>query len=117
MRLSRRSEPFDSDKFIYELKIDGFRAFTHIEAVKASWSLKSEMEQDSESDSDIAFPLAIDPARHVVGLETQPERAEKRPIITAAQPYTVSRGRSVAGCSSDSSNKPLRKKGILFIDP
>jgi bifunctional non-homologous end joining protein LigD len=30
MRLSRRSEPFDSDEFIYELKIDGFRALAHI---------------------------------------------------------------------------------------
>jgi bifunctional non-homologous end joining protein LigD len=30
MRLSRRSEPFDSDLFIYELKIDGFRALAHI---------------------------------------------------------------------------------------
>jgi len=32
MRLSRRLEPFDSDQFIYELKIDGFRALAHIEA-------------------------------------------------------------------------------------
>jgi bifunctional non-homologous end joining protein LigD len=32
MRLSRRSEPFDSDQFIYELKIDGFRALAHIDA-------------------------------------------------------------------------------------
>jgi ATP-dependent DNA ligase len=32
MRLSRRSEPFDSDQFIYELKIDGFRALAHIQA-------------------------------------------------------------------------------------
>jgi bifunctional non-homologous end joining protein LigD len=31
IRLSRRSEPFDSDLFIYELKIDGFRALAHIE--------------------------------------------------------------------------------------
>jgi bifunctional non-homologous end joining protein LigD len=31
MRLSRRSEPFDSDLFIYELKIDGFRALAHIQ--------------------------------------------------------------------------------------
>jgi len=31
MRLSRRSEPFDSDQFIYELKIDGFRALAHIQ--------------------------------------------------------------------------------------
>jgi ATP-dependent DNA ligase len=31
MRLSRRSEPFDSDQFIYELKIDGFRAVAHIQ--------------------------------------------------------------------------------------
>jgi bifunctional non-homologous end joining protein LigD len=31
MRLSRRSEPFDSEEFIYELKIDGFRALAHIE--------------------------------------------------------------------------------------
>ena len=29
MRLSRRSEPFDSDQFIYELKIDGFPALAH----------------------------------------------------------------------------------------
>src|SRR5437016_955134 len=32
MRLSRRSEPFDSDDFVYELKIDGFRALAHIES-------------------------------------------------------------------------------------
>lgn len=32
MRLSRRPEPFDSDQFIYELKIDGFRALAHIHA-------------------------------------------------------------------------------------
>jgi ATP-dependent DNA ligase len=31
MRLSRRSEPFDSDDFIYELKIDGFRALAHVQ--------------------------------------------------------------------------------------
>src|SRR5262249_53987986 len=31
IRLSRRSEPFDSDQFIFELKIDGFRALAHIE--------------------------------------------------------------------------------------
>jgi ATP dependent DNA ligase domain len=30
IRLSRRSEPFDSDDFVYELKIDGFRALAHI---------------------------------------------------------------------------------------
>jgi bifunctional non-homologous end joining protein LigD len=30
MRLSRRPAPFDSDEFIYELKIDGFRALAHI---------------------------------------------------------------------------------------
>jgi bifunctional non-homologous end joining protein LigD len=30
MRLSRRPEPFDSDQFIFELKIDGFRALAHI---------------------------------------------------------------------------------------
>jgi ATP-dependent DNA ligase len=34
MRLSRRSEPFDSDLFVYELKIDGFRALAHIQAVQ-----------------------------------------------------------------------------------
>jgi bifunctional non-homologous end joining protein LigD len=32
IRLSRRSEPFDSDDFIYELKIDGFRALAHLQA-------------------------------------------------------------------------------------
>ena len=31
MRLSRRAERFDSDLFIYELKIDGFRALAHIQ--------------------------------------------------------------------------------------
>jgi len=31
MRLSRRSEPFDSDEFIYELKIAGFRSLAYIE--------------------------------------------------------------------------------------
>ena len=31
MRLSRRSEPFDSDEFVYELKIDGFRALAYVE--------------------------------------------------------------------------------------
>src|SRR5215510_11115940 len=31
IRLSRRSEPFDSDDFIYELKIDGFRALAHLQ--------------------------------------------------------------------------------------
>src|SRR5499426_2395262 len=34
IRLSRRTEPFDSDQFIFELKIDGFRALAHIEAGK-----------------------------------------------------------------------------------
>jgi bifunctional non-homologous end joining protein LigD len=32
IRLSRRIEPFDSDQFICELKVDGFRALAHIEA-------------------------------------------------------------------------------------
>jgi bifunctional non-homologous end joining protein LigD len=31
MQLSRRSEPFDSDEFLYELKIDGFRALFHLQ--------------------------------------------------------------------------------------
>jgi bifunctional non-homologous end joining protein LigD len=31
IRLSRRAEAFDSDEFIYELKIDGFRALAYIE--------------------------------------------------------------------------------------
>jgi bifunctional non-homologous end joining protein LigD len=34
IRLSRRPEPFDSDQFIFELKIDGFRALAHIETGK-----------------------------------------------------------------------------------
>ena len=34
IRLSRRLEAFDSDQFIFELKIDGFRALAHIEAGK-----------------------------------------------------------------------------------
>jgi bifunctional non-homologous end joining protein LigD len=32
IRLSRRLEPFDSDQFIFELKVDGFRALAHIDA-------------------------------------------------------------------------------------
>jgi hypothetical protein len=32
IRLSRRIEPFDCDQFIYELKIEGFRALAHTEA-------------------------------------------------------------------------------------
>src|SRR4029079_9816507 len=31
IRLSRRPEPFDSDEFLYELKIDGFRALAHVQ--------------------------------------------------------------------------------------
>jgi bifunctional non-homologous end joining protein LigD len=31
MRLSRRTQPFDSDDFIFELKIDGFRSLAYIE--------------------------------------------------------------------------------------
>src|SRR5262245_49893818 len=31
IRLSRRLEPFDSDQFIFELKIDGFRSLAYIE--------------------------------------------------------------------------------------
>ena len=31
IRLSRRPEPFDSDDYLYELKIDGFRALLHLE--------------------------------------------------------------------------------------
>src|SRR5215831_3450966 len=31
MRLSRRNEPFDSDQFIFTLKIDGFRSLAYIE--------------------------------------------------------------------------------------
>ena len=34
MRLSRRTELFDCDQHIFELKIDGFRALAHIEAGK-----------------------------------------------------------------------------------
>jgi len=34
IRLSRRLEPVDSDQFVFELKIDGFRALAHIEAGK-----------------------------------------------------------------------------------
>jgi len=32
MRLSRRSERFDFEHFVFELKVDGFRALAHIEA-------------------------------------------------------------------------------------
>jgi bifunctional non-homologous end joining protein LigD len=31
MRLSRRPEPFDSDDYIFELKIDGFRSLAYVE--------------------------------------------------------------------------------------
>jgi hypothetical protein len=32
MRLSRRTQPFDSDQDIFKLKIEGFSALAHIEA-------------------------------------------------------------------------------------
>jgi bifunctional non-homologous end joining protein LigD len=32
IRLSHRSEPFDSEDFLFELKVDGFRALAHIDA-------------------------------------------------------------------------------------
>ncbi len=35
IRLSRRIDPFDSDQFIFELKIDGFRSLAHIDAGKS----------------------------------------------------------------------------------
>src|SRR5213079_970092 len=35
IRLSRRPEPFDSDEYLYELKIDGFRALAHVADGKA----------------------------------------------------------------------------------
>src|SRR3989442_11214559 len=31
MRLSRRAEPFDSDQYLFELKIDGFRSLAYVE--------------------------------------------------------------------------------------
>jgi ATP-dependent DNA ligase len=31
MRLSRRPHPFDSDDYIFELKIDGFRSLAYVE--------------------------------------------------------------------------------------
>jgi len=31
IRLSRRPEPFDSEDYIFELKIDGFRSLAYIE--------------------------------------------------------------------------------------
>ena len=31
MRLSRRPEPFDSEEYIYEPKIDGFRSLAYVE--------------------------------------------------------------------------------------
>jgi bifunctional non-homologous end joining protein LigD len=31
IRLSRRSEPFDSEHFLFELKVDGFRALAHVD--------------------------------------------------------------------------------------
>jgi ATP-dependent DNA ligase len=39
IRLSRRIEPFDSDQFIFELKVDGFRALAHVES--GQWRLFS----------------------------------------------------------------------------
>src|SRR5215510_10121905 len=34
IRLSRRIEPFDSDDYIFELKIDGFRSLAYVEKGK-----------------------------------------------------------------------------------
>jgi hypothetical protein len=36
IRLSRRSEPFDSDDYIFELKIVGFRSLAYIENVQGA---------------------------------------------------------------------------------
>jgi len=49
-------------------------------------------------------------------LETQANRTEKAPVITAAQPQAHSRCRSVAGFSLDTSQQSLHKQGILVID-
>jgi bifunctional non-homologous end joining protein LigD len=35
MRLTPRSEPFDSDHHLFELKVDGFRALAHVEGDQA----------------------------------------------------------------------------------
>ena len=43
IRLSRRSTPFDSLEFIYELKIDGFRALAHIAAGRGELVLPSRL--------------------------------------------------------------------------
>src|SRR5262249_33906249 len=32
MRLSRRTEPFDSDDYLFELKVDGFRSLAHVQS-------------------------------------------------------------------------------------
>jgi len=32
MRLSRRTEPFDSDDYVFELKVDGFRSLAHVQS-------------------------------------------------------------------------------------
>src|SRR5437667_6486095 len=78
MRLSRRSEPFDSDDFIYELKIDGFRALAHLQdgrgelisrngnvfrgfADLATWSAEHLPAESSVLDGEIA---CIDEAGH-----------------------------------------------------
>src|SRR5262252_4634858 len=42
IRLSRRTEPFDSDQFIFELKIDGFRALAYIEASRGELISRNE---------------------------------------------------------------------------
>jgi len=44
IRLSRRTEPFDSDQFIFELKIDGFRSLAYIENGKCDLFLMSSVE-------------------------------------------------------------------------
>jgi ATP-dependent DNA ligase len=36
MRLSRRPQPFDSDDYIFELKIDGFRSLAYLENGKCA---------------------------------------------------------------------------------
>jgi ATP-dependent DNA ligase len=63
---TRRPEPFDSDEFIYELKIDGFRALAHLQDGKGELVSRNgnTFHGFAELATWIAEHLKVKPAEH-----------------------------------------------------
>jgi hypothetical protein len=55
MRLSRRSEPFDSDDYIFELKIDAFRS----PMSKAAYVISSHAQGERAGNSSVVLRASI----------------------------------------------------------